>query len=150
MGFGVGSTFIADVLRRYLYNLILLILNFSISFALFLICILSLVLIVVSSFETDYTPNRWGCGTVLSSVVYKESHTKPHLSVVPPHAFYPIGYQNIAEYLSKHSEEVWETIKHDSYALHLFGKTTQKEQMNHGSMIYKALTEFALSNTNFT
>src|SRR5271163_4466161 len=105
MGFSVGNTFVADILRRYDK------------------CPLSsLLLTLLARFETDYSETRWGCGTVLASMAYKESNTKVQVRVVPPHAFYPLGYQDAPKYFVEDDEVMWDGLKKDSYALHLFGK----------------------------
>jgi hypothetical protein len=102
------------------------------------------------SFETDYSQTRWGCGTVLASMAYKEARSKSQLRIAPPHAFYPLGYQDIPKYFAEDDKDLWDALKEDSYALHLFGKVTRKEKVIHGSLVHNALSEFALSNGEFT
>jgi hypothetical protein len=107
---------------------------------------------ILKKFETDYTPTRWGCGTVLASMAYKESSatTTPQVRIVPTHAFYPLGYQHIPKYFSKFDQKLWDELLQHSYAIHLFGKLTREEKLQVGSLAHKALSEFALTNGEFT
>ena len=133
MGFTVGNSFVADILRRYLEYYFNSCKNF----------------INVYRFETDYMQMRWGCGTVLASMAYKEASSILLLRIVPPHAFYPLGYQDIPKYFAKEDKLLWKELKQHSYALHLFGKVTHEETIYLRSLVHTALTEFALSNKEF-
>lgn len=113
MGFDLGSSFVKEILER---------------------------------FVTDYTPTRWGCGTVLASMAYKQNPQNANVNIIPPHGFYPIGYQDIPKYFSENDIKLWNEIKENSYALHLFGKVSGKEEVSQGSLVQKALSEFAISN----
>ena len=83
-------------------------------------------------------------------MTFKEADTRAKLRIAPPHAFYPLGYQDIPKYFTEDDKPLWDELKRNSYALHLFGKVTRMETVLHDSLVHTALTEFALSNSEFT
>jgi len=101
---------------------------------------------ILSKFEINYVPTRWGCGTVLASFSYLELdnvNKNNFVTLYKPTTFYPIGYQNILKYFSENDDtQLWNKIKKESHALHLFGKVTGTSEIKPNSLVDKALTEF--------
>jgi Alpha 1,4-glycosyltransferase conserved region len=84
-------------------------------------------------------------------MAYKQSHPNAYkVNLVPPHAFYPIGYQDITKFFTEDELPFWGEIKRHSYAVHLFGKMSSKLKIEPASLVHRAVTEYALSNGDFT
>lgn len=107
---------------------------------------------ILNKFETDYDPNRWGCGTVLASFAYLEyqkvvgkNTDDERITLVKPSTFYPIGYQDILKYMKEDDQALWAKMTSVSYALHIFGKVSGNAEVQPGSLVDRALSTFTLS-----
>eukprot|EP01113_Clastostelium_recurvatum_P009715 TRINITY_DN14714_c0_g1_i3.p1 TRINITY_DN14714_c0_g1~~TRINITY_DN14714_c0_g1_i3.p1 ORF type:complete len:883 (+),score=148.78 TRINITY_DN14714_c0_g1_i3:288-2651(+) len=104
----------------------------------------------LSMFDTDYTPDRWGCGTVFISLAYKklsQISTPFDLAIHAPSYFYPLGYQTIPSSFDP-SIIIPSNVTQSSVALHLFGKVTADLAIQKGSHVYQIMQENTLTKCN--
>ena len=103
-------------------------------------------------FDSDYDPERWGCNPYFSTLVatrFREQvlgfHSSMAMSLYKPSAFNPIPWWNIKSAFSEPQRELWQLVKENSIAIHLFNKASNGLVPLEGSLASKALTEYALN-----
>jgi hypothetical protein len=117
-------------------------------------------------FDSRYDPNLWPCGTTYLTLSYARLALGPQaeltreglaralplrediVSILPRTAFYPIHWQEVTPYFTQDDPQLWEKIERESYAIHIWGKMTSPLQPSQGSLMWRALNQFTISNTH--
>lgn len=104
-------------------------------------------------FDTSYNPDIWPCGTVFLTKAVQQVCRKPalcsNLWILPPKAVYPVEWQS-KDLLFENIEEtpaakrLWETIRVDSMAIHLWNKMTAELDPVPGTIIHSVFESYSL------